>query len=80
MKNPITSRLRHVNMRYHRIRQAIRDGSVEVRQLASVDMLADLFTKNFTAADFCRLRELCLGYGSKPNLPQDLKTRLQGRT
>ena len=72
MKTPITTKLRHVNMRFHRVRQAILDKDVIFHLTRSEDMLADLFTKNFCTDAFVRLRELCMGYGDKPNLPKEL--------
>ena len=76
LKNPINTRLRHVNMRYHRIRQAVKNKDVKVTFMGTKSMLADIFTKNFTVADFKRLRHYALGYGEKPDLPEDLKKRL----
>ena len=77
MKTPINTRLRHVNVRYHSIRQAVTKGSIKVAFMGTKSMLADIFTKNFTVADFERLRFLALGYGEKPDLPDDLKERLR---
>ena len=76
MKNPINTRLRHVNMRYHSIRQAVTAGSVKVAFMGTKSMLADIFTKHSTVADFERLRQFAMGYGEKPDLPDDLKKRL----
>ena len=78
VQNPINSKLRHVNMRYHRIRQAIRDGHVCPHQIRTHEQLADIFTKPLSAPDFERLRPLCLGYGEKPALPDDLRAQLRG--
>jgi len=78
MKNPINTRLRHVNMRYHNIRQSVKAGDIKIAFMGTKSMLADIFTKNFTVAEHQRLRELALGYGQKPDLPEDLRKRLQG--
>ena len=72
MKNPITTKLRHVNMRFHRVRQAIRDKEVIFRLVPSNSMIADIFTKSFTVADFERLRDLVMGYEDKPDLPVEI--------
>ena len=76
-ENPINTRLQHVNMRYHSIRQAVKGGSIKVAFMGTKSMIADIFTKNFTVAEFERLRSLALGYGEKPDLPDDLKKRLR---
>ena len=76
MKNPINTRLRHVNMRYHSIRQAVKKEAIKVAFMGTKSMVADIFTKNFTVAEFKRLRGLAMGYGEKPDLPEDLKARL----
>ena len=76
IKNPINTKLRHVNMRYHRVRQAVRDDQIKVMHLGTKDMIADIFTKCMTIKEFTRLRELSLGFGVKPGLPMELKERL----
>ena len=76
IKNPINTRLRHVNMRFHRVRQAVREGDIEVVLMSTKHMLADIFTKCMTQRDFERMRELIMGYGVKPGLPDRLWKRL----
>ena len=76
IKNPINTRLRHVNMRYHRIRQAVINKDIEVRQLSMKDMLADSFTKNLTTKGMIKSHGEVMGNSPKPNLPDDLKQRL----
>ena len=77
MKNPINTRLRHVNLRYHRIRQAIKDGDIELHLVRSEDMLADILTKNLDKANFERLRRLCMGLGVKPTFPRAVLSRMR---
>ena len=79
-RNPINTQLRHVNMRYHRVRQAIRDGHVRPHCVPSAAQIADICTKPLPAPQFERLRPLAQGYGTKPALPDDLRSMLRGET
>jgi hypothetical protein len=79
-RNPINSKLRHVNMRYHRVRQAIRDGHVRPHYVPSTAQIADIGTKPLAAPQFELLRPLAQGYGTKPALPDDLRSMLRGDT
>ena len=65
-------------MRFHRIRQAIRDGEIKTYLICSEHMVADIFTKNFSKSKFKDLRALCSGYGQKPSLPDWLHAKLYG--
>ena len=45
-------------------------------QLGTTSMLADLMTRNFFPDEHCKLCDLCMGYGQKPDLPDDLRDEL----
>ena len=72
MENPITKRLRHIDMRLQRVREAVKNKDVRTHLCRSKDQLADLFTKNLPIKQFELLRSLCMGYGLKPELPKYL--------
>ena len=52
---------RHVQVKYHFIRQCVADGSVRLRNVASVRMVADILTKALPRPQFRALRALLLG-------------------
>ena len=79
IRNPINSKLRHVMMRYHRIRQTVKSGDVRPHLVRSDEQLADILTKSLSAPLFERMRPLSLGYGEKPALPEDLRSQLEGK-
>jgi hypothetical protein len=59
---PITSaRTRHVALRFHFVREAIRDGTIIVQHCASQYMLADVLTKILPKPQHCNLRSLIHG-------------------
>ena len=72
--------LRHVNIRYHRVRQAIRDGHVRPHFVPSAAQVADIGTKSLATAQFERLHHLVQGYGAKAALPDGLRSMLRGET
>ena len=54
--NPVHhDRTKHIDIRYHRIREFIFDGTVEIFYVKSVDNPADIFTKSVTVGVFKRL-------------------------
>jgi hypothetical protein len=77
-RNPINSKLRHVHMRYHRVRQAIRDNQIRPHFVTSAAQIADMGTKPLPAPQFERLRPLAQGYSVKPELPDNLHAMLSG--
>ncbi|KAL4560332.1 hypothetical protein LXL04_032482 [Taraxacum kok-saghyz] len=55
--NPIYhSRMKHVALDYHFVREQVTDGSLRVRHVNSYDQLADALTKPLTRSPFQRLR------------------------
>jgi hypothetical protein len=60
--NPLsTRRSKHIDVRYHYIRQCVAEGHIVVTYLQTDDMIADLLTKPLPVATFKRLRDLLLG-------------------
>ena len=73
--NPVTTKLRHVGIRYHKIRQVQDAGDVVISQLGTKDMAADLLTKRHGRPDHERLADMCMGHASL-SLPSDLEQLL----
>ena len=60
--NPISQRrTRHVDIRYHFVRDYINDGTVTLAYCATKDMLADIMTKIMPRAAFTKLRDKIIG-------------------
>ena len=56
-KNPIAhARTKHIDIRYHYIREAVQDGLVELQYCPTKEMVADLLTKPLPKESFQRLR------------------------
>jgi len=52
-ENPlIHNRTKHIDVRYHFIREKVQDGSIQAMKVASKNNLADLFTKTLPAPIF----------------------------
>ena len=75
--NPQTRKLRHVHIRYHKIRQLVDDGTIVMATLSTKDMLADLLTKKFNAPEHKRLSDMCMGHAEKTGLPAALTQLLE---
>ncbi|KAK8913818.1 hypothetical protein KSP39_PZI024059 [Platanthera zijinensis] len=57
-KNPMFhGRVKHVRMKYHFIRELVKNGEVEVIFCSTKDQAADIFTKALKPADFCKIKE-----------------------
>ena len=52
------SKMKHIDIRYHFVREKVLDNTVELRYCPTNDMLADILTKGLTCDKFSRLREL----------------------
>lgn len=50
-------RSKHVRLRYHRIRQEIKEGTIKMEWVPSGDNIADIFTKATTPAIHNKLRQ-----------------------
>ena len=58
-KNPVFhDRSKHIDIRYHYIRECITRKDVQVEYVRSQDQIADIFTKPLKFEDFARLRNL----------------------
>ena len=57
--NPVTEqRLKHIDIRYHYIRELVEDKKVEVFYISTDENPADLFTKNLGRVKFLKFREM----------------------
>jgi len=56
--NPVEhARTKHIDIRYHFVREAIQKRLVEVKYCSSREMVADILTKALSKEQFKRLRE-----------------------
>jgi hypothetical protein len=57
-KNPVFhKRTKHIQIRYHFVREAVEDKTIALVYCRTDDMLADIFTKALTREKFQTLRE-----------------------
>jgi hypothetical protein len=57
-KNPILhGRCKHIDVRFHFLRNLTRDGIVELVHCKTTDQLADILTKPLKLESYCKLRE-----------------------
>ena len=69
-KNPqYHGRAKHVDIRYHFVRDHVDKGNVFIVFCPTSDMLADIFTKGLARAQFIKLREL-VGLTPRPRSTQ----------
>ena len=55
--NPVSQRrTRHIDVRFHFIRDYVEDGTVKLKYCITKDMLADIMTKTMSRPEFQRLR------------------------
>lgn len=67
-KNPVIhGRSKHIDVRFHFLRDLTMEGTVKLEFCGSKHQLADIMTKPLTFETFARLREL-LGVRSRPNI------------
>ena len=56
-KNPVLhSKTKHIEVRYHFLRDHVEKGDIELAHVSTQDQLADIFTKPLDQATFARLR------------------------
>jgi hypothetical protein len=59
MKNPVFhGRSKHINTRYHFIRECVEDGKIEVEHISGNQQKADILTKALPRVKFIEMREL----------------------
>jgi hypothetical protein len=57
-KNPIFhERSKHIRIKYHFIKDFLEDGSFKASHIATIDQLADIFTKSLGKSKFQVMRE-----------------------
>ena len=62
-ENPVShNRSKHIDIRYHFVRERVEMGEVKLVHVASEDQLADLFTKPLERVKLEKFRERVLGY------------------
>ena len=58
-KNPVNhERSKHIDVRFHFIREHVKEGSVELRHVASKNQAADIFTKPLSKEVFDRGKKM----------------------
>lgn len=68
-KNPVThARTKHIDIRYHYIREAVQNGLIDVQYCPTDEMCADLLTKPLPKERFQKLR-IALGLETLPSTP-----------
>jgi hypothetical protein len=61
--NKFHARTKHIDIRYHFIREAVEDGSINMQYIPTNENIADIFTKPLAKAKFERfVQMLGLGY------------------
>ena len=55
-------RTKHINIKYHHFKEAVRSGAIKVRKIDTKDQLADIGTKALGAGTFEKLRKLLMGW------------------
>ena len=65
-ENAVTKRTKHIDTRYHVIREYVSDGIVELKFVRSIDNVADIFTKILSAEQFLYLRDKLLSLPTDP--------------
>ena len=65
----VTTANKSVRMNFHWVQEAVKDGIVCPRRVATLDNTSDIFTKSLKEADIKRLRPGMTGYGDLPPIP-----------
>ena len=50
--NKFHSRMKHIDIRYHFIREAVEDGNIVVNYIPTAENIADIFTKSLAKPKF----------------------------
>ena len=58
-KNPkFHGRAKHIDLRYHFIRELVENKTIEIKYCSTENMIADIFTKGLPSEKFCKLRNM----------------------
>lgn len=61
-QNQLTTRkTRHINIKFHSIREKLNAGEITLTHIPSADNIADIMTKNLPVPSFSKFRNLILG-------------------
>jgi hypothetical protein len=80
-KNATTKgRTKHMDIRFHFVREQIEEGNLEIRFVRSEDNVADIFTKNTSRATFNRHKEIfvCEDTGEDLEVKNHLMIEIDG--
>ena len=55
--NKFHARTKHINLRYHFIREAVEDGKIQVKYIPTGDNVSDIFTKPLPRPKFAKFME-----------------------
>ena len=64
------SRSKHIDIRYHFVREKVEEGILEISHVPTENNLADIFTKPLTTEVFVRLRDAIMGGNNLPDAVQ----------
>jgi Reverse transcriptase (RNA-dependent DNA polymerase) len=53
---------KHINTKYHHFRQYVHDKLIKIQQIATIEQVADIFTKNLPESTFLKFRNRLLGW------------------
>ena len=55
--NKVHARTKHIDLRYHFIREAVEDGKIQVKYILMDDNISDIFTKHLPRPKFAKFME-----------------------
>jgi hypothetical protein len=55
-------RTKHINIKYHHFREAVRTGQISVHKIDTTQQEADIFTKPLDESTFQYIRKLLMGW------------------
>jgi hypothetical protein len=60
----MTPRSKHINIVYHHFREHVRDGTIQLYAISTINQLADICTKPLAQNIFLPLRKAIMGWDS----------------